>query len=414
MLQTFAIPGVRRYLAGREHPIVIEDIGKKKTALFIIMSSKNINLRFLSALFFSTVLTRLENLADASPGRRLPVPVNMILDEVCSLGQIGQNEDQFMEAIETDRSRGINYILTAQTISRMTDRFGRDRTLDILANCGTHMLIRVHDETTAKYYSNFAGTITTEFSSSRIDSKGAVSFSQSRGRRDLMDPSEIRRILRDYMLVFMVGYNPLRVKPIMFTELSSYPYMEKHRTPVATLPPADLTEYAMHVEPTFIGSKNAGEDPNGGEWADARIDDRQKTDPIGLGSTRFDKGPNRPSKAPIDPDGYIAHSRPQNVSGVNSEAFPGAFNATPDTTGPKVPPHPLEYAETGAKKVGDSVDTNNSTNTGTNINTNNSTNIDTNNGEGGKGASRYGAQAKANPRRQAEGSLYERLFGKDD
>lgn len=63
--------------------------GKEKTAIFVVTSDQNSTLTFISSLFFSLLFIKLVKFADTQcEGRRLTVPVNLILDEFCNIGLI--------------------------------------------------------------------------------------------------------------------------------------------------------------------------------------------------------------------------------------------------------------------------------------------------------------------------------------
>ena len=247
MLNPLINPGVRRFLAGRENPLVIEDIGKKKTALFITFSGSNKSMQFINTLFFSTVISRLQATADATAALRLPIPVNMILDEVCNLGQIGADDHQFAEAVSTDRSRCINYYLTVQTLPKFFDRFGDKIGRDIMSNCLTHFLLGVNDDVTAKYYATKTGTTTTMVESTRVDSYGQISVSTGKGKKDIQSVTELAKTLNKYMIVYVASYDPIRVKPIDYEEFSCYNYIKTHQYPISEIPPADLSRYTTYT-----------------------------------------------------------------------------------------------------------------------------------------------------------------------
>lgn len=327
MLQSFSQPGVRRFLMGHENPVVIEDLGRKKTALFISSDSSSKSLKLLGTLFFATVLARLKALADSQANLRLPVPVNMILDEVCALDKIGADDRQFINAINTDRSRGISYMLGGQDIPTFEAKFGIRETQTIMGQCAIHILTGADPGSpTAQHYSKKTGEMTTKFVSTRYDAEGNASESIGSGRRSLVDATEITQLLKTHNLIFVQGHPPIKVLPVPYEEMPSYEFIKDHPSPVADIPAADLSAYALYVAPTAYagtipknaageseedvaylpGEKKAAEDPN--KFTQTPI--------ISMGSNPPSKG-FYPHRQTIPPTGR------QNGSPGQSEAFSG-------------------------------------------------------------------------------------------
>jgi len=100
--------------------IDLEAPGRKPCAYFCIISDQDSSLEFLSSLFFSTLFVRLTNYARRhGENGRLPVKVNVCLDEFCNIGKILD----FKKIISTVRSRGINCQIIAQSAAQLSDRY---------------------------------------------------------------------------------------------------------------------------------------------------------------------------------------------------------------------------------------------------------------------------------------------------
>lgn len=78
------------------------DIGKKKTALYVISSDTHAAYDFLLTIFFSQMIQRLYDFADRNGGA-LSMPAYFILDEFANIGRI----PDFDKKIATSRSRKI-------------------------------------------------------------------------------------------------------------------------------------------------------------------------------------------------------------------------------------------------------------------------------------------------------------------
>ena len=103
------------------HEIDLELPGKRPCAYFCIISDQDSSLEFLSSLFFSLLFKKLSDYArkHGDERGRLPVEVNMVLEEFCNIGRLLD----FKKTISTVRSRGINCQIAAQSAAQMADRY---------------------------------------------------------------------------------------------------------------------------------------------------------------------------------------------------------------------------------------------------------------------------------------------------
>ena len=82
----------------------LEQIGDRKTALFVIISDTDDTFNFIVAMMYTQLFNLLCDKADDVYGGRLPVHVRFLLDEMANIGQI----PKFEKLIATIRSREIS------------------------------------------------------------------------------------------------------------------------------------------------------------------------------------------------------------------------------------------------------------------------------------------------------------------
>ncbi len=126
--------------------VFIETIGRKKTALFVVVSDTDRSLDGLVNTFFSQAMNELCRVADKEcKNNRLPVPVRFILDDFATNCKI----DEFPRMIASIRSREISTMLMIQAESQLTECYGNDgRT--IIGNCDTYVYLGGNDLETAQ------------------------------------------------------------------------------------------------------------------------------------------------------------------------------------------------------------------------------------------------------------------------
>ena len=150
-LSVFNTPQLRHMLA--EDTVRIDEIGKRKTAVFVIVSDTDRSMDKLANIFFSQAMNELCSTADEMPGQRLPVDVRFILDDFATNVQIAE----FPRMISSIRSRGISAMLMIQSESQLTSAYGEDgRT--IISNCDTYVYLGGNDVETARSVARRADT----------------------------------------------------------------------------------------------------------------------------------------------------------------------------------------------------------------------------------------------------------------
>ncbi|GBU28505.1 hypothetical protein R84B8_02064 [Treponema sp. R8-4-B8] len=109
---------------------VISEIGKTKTAVFLIVPDENTLYNALISVFVKQCYSELLNEAAKHPKNRLPIRVNFLLDEFSNLPTI----TDFPSMITASRSRNIRFNLIIQNQNQLKKRYGCDAET-IKANC---------------------------------------------------------------------------------------------------------------------------------------------------------------------------------------------------------------------------------------------------------------------------------------
>lgn len=195
--------------------IDFELAGRSKCIYYLRFSDQTSTYAFITALFFSFLAVKLVGYADSCEDRRLPVPVNLVLDEFCNIGAI----PDFEKKMATFRSRMINVVLIYQNNMLFESTYPNGLWEAILATCDTFVVLGVGNElTTGKYVSEMTGEATTSVSSSSLTTDtGQLRTTSSTGKRFVMTPDEIRRHTRTKALVFVTSYRVMEVVKMDYT-----------------------------------------------------------------------------------------------------------------------------------------------------------------------------------------------------
>jgi type IV secretion system protein VirD4 len=185
----------------------ISSIGKKKTAVFVIVHDEKSTYYPLVSLLMNQIYVSLVELATVSGGR-LPVEVDMIWDEFGNFPEI----PSFGSMLSAGLSRGIRFSLIIQSFQQLEKKYKEDY-YNIKNNCNILVYLKSAEVKTVEELSKMTGTYTVEaFSASNSisDSKNNFNYSNSANMhsRPLLYPSEIDKIESPYSLVFYGGNYP--------------------------------------------------------------------------------------------------------------------------------------------------------------------------------------------------------------
>lgn len=185
----------------------LKDIGKKPTALFIIIPDEKKTLYSLVSIFVSQAYMSLVELANECGGR-VPNTVEFLLDEFGNFPTI----PGFGSMLSVGAGRGLRFNLVLQDYQQLEKNYKEDCE-NIKGNCVVTIYLKTPTQKTLEELSKRTGTYTVQ-SASMSDStnhKGkSSSFSSSVNMqsRALLTADEIGRIERPYSLIFFSGTYP--------------------------------------------------------------------------------------------------------------------------------------------------------------------------------------------------------------
>ena len=198
-LGAFALPEVAK-VSVHNPRLRLDTLGMQPTTLIIGMQTVNTEtIQTYSALILTQLIQQLVRLADRSPGRRLPVPVTIYLDEIANAARIPTLEDN----IATLRDKGIAFVLGLQDDSGLRQRYSEEAARKIIANLNTKIVLgRNLDTFQAEDVVRRAGETTILTHSASGNALGE-SRSLHAARRGLVTVDMLRRMEQYEALVFL-------------------------------------------------------------------------------------------------------------------------------------------------------------------------------------------------------------------
>ena len=195
--------------------IDFEEIGSKKTAVYVISSDTHTAYDFLLTIFFSQMIQQLYDFADQNGGK-LKVPVYFILDEFANIGKI----PDFDKKISTSRSRKISFSVILQNIDQLEAVYEKSYET-IMGNCDTHVFLGSNSFKTVEYFSKALGEKTigrdsVSINKDKKNSKTGKSISDQVMARALMTPDELRRMDNDLCIIYEKGIKPVKAQKFYY------------------------------------------------------------------------------------------------------------------------------------------------------------------------------------------------------
>ncbi len=163
-LAPFDIKEVRELTSKDE--LELDMVGRRRTALFVIISDTDSTFNFLAAIMYSQLFNLSCEIADNIYGGRLPVHIRCILDEFPNLGKI----PQFEKLIATMRSREISASIILQSKSQLTALY-KDSADTIEGNTDSTLFLGGREQTTLRELESVLGKETIDLYNTS-DTKG--------------------------------------------------------------------------------------------------------------------------------------------------------------------------------------------------------------------------------------------------
>ena len=184
-LQIFQSEAIRNMTAFDD--IDLTAPGKEKCAYFVVMSDQDSTYQLLSSLFFSFLFIKLADFGKTCKGQSLPVSVNMVLDELPSIGNI----PDLGRKLATVRKYGVNVVPIIQLISQLDNRYSP---------------------------AERSGTMTVDVSSKseKVDFLPQTQLTSSVGKRAVLTVDEVLRLPLDEAVIVLRGQNILKLKKYRF------------------------------------------------------------------------------------------------------------------------------------------------------------------------------------------------------
>ena len=311
--------------------IELTNPGRKPCAYFLITSSQDSTMAFLSSLFFSIFFIRIVNYASKQPGQACPVPVNLMLDEFNNIGRIGGAADgsDFTRTLSVVRKNNLRIMMAVQSLGQLKNRYDNNLWSEIIGNCDIQLMLGCNDDETAEYISQRSGEMSIQVDSTRVTKKTLALFqfhptyqnNEGVGKRMLLTPDEVFRLDKDDLLVLVRSNYMLKLHKFDFTQHPMSKQIKK----------MNVFEYDRNnvgFDDAFMRALNGGSSRSDEEDSIIEHEDEVANEFKGTFSTPSLSQEAPDVTVPVDEDGVVDEER---MKGFDMNAFSPTF--TFDETG---------------------------------------------------------------------------------
>ena len=204
----------------------LEQIGNRKTALFIVTPQGDTTYSFLVSMLYTQLFEVLYKVGEEKGKKTngnvaLDIPVRCIIDEFANVGKI----PDFQIKLATMRKYNISACPILQSQAQLKEMYEKEYE-GIMANCDTTLFLGGQEPSTLEMLSKKLGkdTIYTKSKTRNYSKGGGSSISQQNAGRELLMAEEIGQMDNKQCLVFIRGCMPFCTKKYPYQLHPAYKY----------------------------------------------------------------------------------------------------------------------------------------------------------------------------------------------
>ena len=226
------------------------DIGRKKTAVFLIVQDEKRTYHALTTIFVKQCYESLIDVAQENGGK-LPVRTNFILDEFANMPEL----KDVTTMITAARSRQIRFNLIIQNFSQLNQVYGKENAETIKGNCGNIIYLLSSELSALEEISKLCGD-------RKVKSKSKDKPDETRPLVTVTDLQKLNFkdaiIIRQRMAPFKVKLKGVDEYNWNVPTFEKATYVEREKKPISTF---DMKEYVKSKKKDMISSFDSMPNP---------------------------------------------------------------------------------------------------------------------------------------------------------
>ena len=204
----------------------MEEIGRKKTAVFIVVQDEKKTYHPLVTIFLKQCYETLVRVAQENPGGKLKYRTNFLMDEFANMPPLSDVDSMVSAA----RSRNIRLSFIIQNFSQLNDVYGKEKAETIRGNCGNTIYLLSTELAALEEISKMCGEVKSK-KDDKTDSRPLVTVTDLQNFKE-----EEALILRSRMRPFKTKLKyDHKIEWGMSKERAGYPTREKQQVKIFDL-----------------------------------------------------------------------------------------------------------------------------------------------------------------------------------
>ena len=204
----------------------MEDIGRKKTAVFIVVQDEKKTYHSLVTIFLKQCYETLVRVAQENPGGKLKYRTNFLMDEFANMPPLSDVDAMVSAA----RSRNIRLSFIIQNFSQLNDVYGKEKAETIRGNCSNTIYLLSTELAALEEISKMCGEVKSK-KDDKTDSRPLVTVTDLQNLKE-----EEALILRSRMRPFKTKLKyDHKIEWGMSKEKAEYPVREQGKVEIFDL-----------------------------------------------------------------------------------------------------------------------------------------------------------------------------------
>ena len=209
----------------------MEDIGRKKTAVFIVIQDEKKTYHSLVTIFLKQCYETLVRVAQENEGGKLKYRTNFLLDEFANMPPLSDVDAMVSAA----RSRNIRLSFIIQNFSQLNDVYGKEKAETIRGNCGNTIYLLSTELNALEEISKMCGEVKSK-EKDKTDS------------RPLVTVTDLQNFKEEEALILRSRTRPFKTKLLFDHKIEWGMSKEKASYPDAELNPVKIFDIKSFVE----------------------------------------------------------------------------------------------------------------------------------------------------------------------
>lgn len=209
----------------------MEDIGKEKTAVFLIVHDEKTTYHSLATIFIKQLYEVLIDVAHKNPKGELKYRTNFILDEFANMPEL----KDVTSMVTAARSRKIRFTFIIQNFAQLDETYGDKKAETIRSNCGNTIYLLTNELSALEEISKLCGEVKSKEKEKTVSTP-------------LVTVTDLQKMKRNEIIVIRMRMRPFRTTLKGAYEVDWGDHFDEAQIPEREVSPIKLFDMKQYVK----------------------------------------------------------------------------------------------------------------------------------------------------------------------